>query len=158
MKKIVVFKCGNEEFGIYVESVWEVRRVSEFIHVPHAPEFVDGISHIRGRPVAIVDLAKRLGLEKNGVSEKNRIVIVKSKGTIIGLVVDSVSEVLDVSEANIEKPPKIALPVNDNFITDVTDIKGRMIFVLNLDEILTSEEAEKIKKIKKSQITNQKSQ
>lgn len=158
MKKIVIFKCASEEFGLYVENVLEVRRQPEVIPVPHAPEFVDGIAHVRGHPVAIIDLSKRLGLAKKDITAKSRIIIVKSKGTIVGFTADIVSEVLEIADKGIEDAPKLAIPINDNYISGIIDIKGRMIIILNVDELLSSEEVEKIKLIKKSQITNKKSQ
>lgn len=156
MNQIVVFKCGNEEFGLPIEAVREVRRLAEVIPVPHAPEFVEGVVHLRGHPVAIIDLAKRLGIPKKERSEKSRFIIAKSHGTIVGLTVDLVSEVLEAPEKSIEPTPGVALPIDDGYIKKITDLKGRMILILDLDEILTHEEAQHIRQIKHENIrTNQ---
>ncbi|MFH1684614.1 MAG: chemotaxis protein CheW [Candidatus Margulisiibacteriota bacterium] len=147
MSKIVVFKCGNEEFGLPVEVVREVRRLAEVTPIPHALDFVEGIIHLRGHPVAIVDLAKRLGISKKE-SARSRIVVAKARGTIVGLTVDSVSEVLEAPVKSFTPTPSIALPVDDGYIKNITDLSGRMILILDLDKILSQEETLHIRQIK----------
>ncbi|MFC1496560.1 chemotaxis protein CheW [Candidatus Margulisiibacteriota bacterium] len=148
MGHLLVFQCGKEEFGLPIEETREVRRMTNIISVPHAPEFVEGLIRLRGRTVAMIDLNKRLGIKAKERTAQSRFIVARARGVIVGLTVDNVEEVLEISEKDIEPAPSIVLPINDGYIRNVVEFEERLILILNLDEILSKEEAKKIHELK----------
>lgn len=140
MRSILIFSAGGEDFGLPVEAVLEVRKTSELVKVPHAPDFIEGISHVRGRPVAILDLAKRLGKGAVKSGPQNRFVITKIQGNVVGLLVDSAREVLEVET-------KALAPVQAAGM-DILDLQGRLVPILRQDDLLSETEGQDLGKEK----------
>lgn len=149
MSNLLIFRCGKEEFGLPIEVIREVRRIGKINPVPHAPDFVEGIIFLAEHPIAMVNLSRRLGLDGQKRNEMTRFIIAKTHGVVVGLIVDAVLEVIEVSEKNIETTPELALPVDDGYVRKVVNLSGRVVLILNLDEVLSPEEASHIQTIKK---------
>jgi len=140
MRSILIFTAGGEEFGLPVEAVLEVRKTSELVKVPHAPDFIEGISHIRGRPVAILDLAKKLGKGAVKNSAQNRFVITKSQENVVGLLVDSAREVLEVETRTLEPVQAAGM--------EILDLQGRLVPILRPNDLLSETEGQDLGKEK----------
>ncbi len=95
--QLVVFSLGREEFAVEVTQVREIMRMEEITRMPKSPHFVEGIINLRGQIIAVVELAKRLNLESGEKSSDTRIIVVEAEDIKVGMIVDSVSEVLRVS-------------------------------------------------------------
>lgn len=143
--QLVTFKLGDEEYGVDILRVQEINRPVEITQVPEAPDFVRGIINLRGHVIPVVSLRKRFGMTVKDDDKQSRIVVVEMGGTIIGFMVDSVSEVLRIPMSTIEPPPSIITNVDSDYISGVGKLEDRLIILLNLDDIMTAKDIEKIR-------------
>lgn len=149
--QLVVFRLGKEEYGVDIAKVQEIVRIQEITKLPQAPSFVEGIVNLRGRIIPIVDLKKRFNLEGEESSEKEkRVIVVNVGGQTIGMVVDSVSEIIRLPREDIEPPPPIVAGIEAAYIEGVGKMDKRLIILLNIEKILTEREKEEIKGIELS--------
>jgi purine-binding chemotaxis protein CheW len=141
MRSILIFNAGSEEFGLPIEIILEVRKTSEMVKVPQAPEFIEGVSHIRGRPVAIIDLAKRLGKEETKLTPQCRFLVTSLRNVVVGLLVDSAREVIEVEEKVLKSVQEAGLPAATAYVTEIMDLNGRLIPILKPDDLLSEAES-----------------
>jgi purine-binding chemotaxis protein CheW len=138
--QIVGFRIGRETFGLPISLVHEIVRPPEITNVPHAPEYVEGVMNLRGRIVPVIDLRRRLGGATIENSKKIRVLVVDVDSRAVGLIVDSASEVLRISDAQIEPPPNVFTDAATNYVTGVAKYQGRLIILVDLKRILQSGE------------------
>lgn len=134
--QLVSFNIGDEEFGVDILKVQEINRMVEITKVPQAPHYVEGVINLRGKVIPIVDLRKRFNLEVKEYDKNTRIVVVDIEGAIIGMVVDSVSEVLRLPSNTIEPPPEIVTGVNSEYIKGVAKLEDRLLIFLDLSKVV----------------------
>lgn len=148
--QFVVFQIGSEEFGIDISRVREIIKVPPITKMPKAPSFIEGVLNLRGMITTVMDLRKRLDI-KGTDSELARIIIVEIGGdTAVGLVVDSVSEVLRLSLADIEPAPTFSTGVTTEYIKGVGKIEGgedRLLILLDVEKILSKEEFARLEEV-----------
>jgi len=138
--QLVAFNVGRENFGVDVRKVEGVISLVDITRMPRAPDFVEGIINLRGQIIAVIDLAKRLGIEGTERSEKTRIVVVESRDVKVGLIADS-PEVITISAENVEPSPAIAVGgVESAFIKGVVKMDEKLLILLDVDEVLSEEE------------------
>src|SRR3954463_15084909 len=111
--QIVGFRVGTEVFGVPIALVHEIVRVPEITSVPDAHSYVQGVINLRGKIVSVIDLRRRFGEKETRPSKKNRILVAEAAGKLVGLIVDSASEVLKIPENEIELPPVFDLSENN---------------------------------------------
>jgi purine-binding chemotaxis protein CheW len=133
---LVTFTLDREEFGIPVTQVREVIRVSEITRVPQAPAHVRGVSNLRGRILAVVELRSRLGLPPAELTPRSRVVVVEVRGRVLGLLVDAVSQVTKVPEASVVPAPEEVVSADANYLSGVARWQSRLIILLDLDKAL----------------------
>lgn len=138
--QLVTFRVGGQEFGLDVFAVHEILRWQGVTAVPRAPAFVEGVLDVRGAVVPVVDLRRRFETGRVEYDEETRIVLVQFGGERLGLVVDSVTEVLRAPETAISAPPAYIRGLAAEFVRGIVRLEGRLIILLDLDRILTSEE------------------
>ena len=138
--QLVSFKIGEEEFGVDITKVQEIIRMVDITRVPNAPHFVEGVINLRGKVIPIIDMRKRLELDSKDYDKDTRIVVVEIEGKIVGFIVDSVSEVLRINQAVTEAPPPMVAGINSEFITSIAKLDDRLLILLDLERVLTSEE------------------
>ncbi len=139
--QIVTFKIGDEEFSVSILKVQEIIRMSAITKVPKSPEFVEGVINLRGRVIPVLDLRKRFGLPIIERGNDARTIVVDSGGKVVGLIVDSVTEVLRLQASTIEPPPDIVGGgVDSEYIDGVGKLENRLVILLNLDKVLTVNE------------------
>ncbi len=131
---IIGFRVGRETYGVPITSVHEIVRVPQVTAVPDAPDYIEGVINLRGRIVSILDLRKRLGVAGE-TGSKNRILVAENRGKLVGLVVDSASEVLKLPASDVEPPPAL-LQSGLNCITGVGKLAGRLIILIDLERLL----------------------
>lgn len=112
----VTFQLENETYGINVMQVQEVLRYTEIAPVPGAPEYVLGIINLRGNVVTVIDTRSRFGLPSGDVSENSRIVIIEAEKQVIGIMVDSVAEVVYLRSSEIDAAPAVGTEESAKFI------------------------------------------
>jgi purine-binding chemotaxis protein CheW len=136
---LATFFLDREEYGVDVRLVQEIRRVTEITQVPRAPEFVRGVINLRGRIIPVVDLKKKLELGRCEVSPRSRIVVVKLRERLLGLLVDGASQVLKVPQSVIEAAPEEVVEINANYIRGVAKLDKRLIILIDLAKVLELE-------------------
>ena len=134
--QIVGFRIGQETFGLPIAIVREIVRVPEITPVPNAPTYIEGVINLRGRIIPVVDLRKRFGGDIAELNKKSRVVVVELETRVVGLIVNSASEVLRIPPSEIEAPQNIFQEGEINFITGVGKLNGRLVMLLDLSRIL----------------------
>ncbi len=141
MVQLVVFRVGSEEYGLDILRIKEIINPLRITPVPRAPAFVEGVVELRGTIVPVVDMRKRFDLPATPLGRRGKYIIVGILGRVVGLVVDAVLETLRVPRPEVKSPPELfADALAAEFFDGVCYLKGRILFILNLDKILTSHE------------------
>jgi len=139
-KRWVTFKLDNEKYCINVMQVQEVLRVTDIAPVPGAPDYVIGIINLRGTVVTITDIRKRFGLGHKEFDDSSRIVIVEIKNSVIGILVDSVADVVDLKNNEIESAPKVGNDESNKYIQGVSSKEGELLILIDLEKFLSDQE------------------
>ena len=137
-RELVAFRIGQQEFAIDIASVREIRGWTPETALPHAPGFVRGVINLRGTVLPILDLASRLGLGFAEPTARHVIMVVQVGTQSLGLLVDAVSDIQAVDDANIQPMPEVGAEIARQFVRGVLAVDGRMIVVVALDEVLPS--------------------
>lgn len=138
--QFVVFKLGNEEYGVPITQVKEINRLTATTKVPRSPIFVEGIINLRGQIIPIIDMKKRFDLPLTEYTGDARIIVIQVGSHTFGVEVDSVSEVLRINSSNIEPAPHIVCGIDSKYITGVAKVGERLLILLDLDKLLSDEE------------------
>lgn len=138
--QLVTFRVGGEEFGLDVFAVHEILRYQAPTPMPRAPEFVEGVLDVRGTLVPIVDLRRRFETPEVAYDEDTRIVLVDFNDERLGLVVDSVTEVLRAPETAVSPPPAYIRGLAAEFVRGIVRVGERLVVLMDLDRILSSDE------------------
>ncbi len=138
--QLVIFQLGREEFAVEVIQVREIIRMQDITRMPKAPSFVEGIINLRGQIIAVLDLAQRLNLEAAERGSETRIIVVEAGDVKVGMIVDSVSEVMRIGEEEVEPSPALAADVEAVYLKGVVKQENRLIILLDLTRILATEE------------------
>ena len=136
---LATFFLAGEEYGVEVRQVQEIRRVTEITSVPRAPEFIRGVINLRGRILPVLDLRRRLALGEVAMDRAARIVVVRIKERLLGLLVDGASQVLKVKVSQIEAPPEEVLQQGGDYIRGVAKLDDRLIILVDLERLLAQE-------------------
>jgi purine-binding chemotaxis protein CheW len=148
--QIVGFRIGRETFGLPIALVREIVRVPEITAVPNAPDYIEGVVNLRGRIIPVVDLRKRFGQKQIESNKKNRVVVVELEGRLLGLIVNSASEVMKIPPADIEAPHNVFQEGELNYITGVGKLKGRLVILLDLTRVLQKGELRRLEEVAES--------
>ena len=143
--ELVGFMLGDEEFGININNVHEINRMVDITPVPRAPHFVVGVINLRGKVIPVLSLRKRLVIEEKESDNKTRIVVVEVKGTVVGFIVDEVSEVLRIPAKSVEPAPDLIAGIHSEYIKGVAKLESRLMILLDLEKILSKDQVEQIK-------------
>src|SRR5471032_2885612 len=136
----VTFKLDNETYGINVMRVQEVLRYTEIAPVPGAPSYVLGIINLRGNVVTVIDTRQRFGLGTVEVSDNIRIVIIEADKQVVGIMVDSVAEVVYLRQSEIETAPNVDNEESAKFIQGVCNKNNELLILVELDKMMSEEE------------------
>jgi purine-binding chemotaxis protein CheW len=145
--QIVGLRIGRETLGLPISLVREIVRVPEITPVPNAPEHIEGVINLRGKIIAVVDLSKRFGEGAIDRTSKSRIVVVEMEGRLVGLLVNSASEVLRLSPSEIEAPQNVFPNEELNYVTGVGKLDDRLIVLLDLSRILQRVELQNLNEV-----------
>ncbi len=143
IERFVTFSIDNEDYGINIMEVQEINRVSKITRVPKAPSFIEGVINLRGEVIPVIDIRKRFEIKTKPIDERTRVIITDLSGKKTGLIVDRVNEVMGIPKSSIEPTPDIILSsIGSEFLKGVgkVDDGKRMILIINVDKILSSEE------------------
>jgi purine-binding chemotaxis protein CheW len=137
----LVFTAMGQEFGIQAMRVKEISAMIDITKVPKAPSYIEGILNLRGRLVSIINFRNKFGFEPKKQDEDTRIVIVEHRGFPIGIMVDSVEEVIRIASENVQKLPEAAVTTaSEEYLTGVGMLDKRLIVLLDADQLLSKAE------------------
>ncbi|MGF7048764.1 purine-binding chemotaxis protein CheW [Paenibacillus sp. DS2015] len=139
--KVIVFKLGEEEYGIEVDKVQTIERMLPITRVPKTFSFVKGVVNLRGIVIPIIDLRGRFGLKEAEHTENTRIIIVVVNDMEVGFIVDSANDVIDLNSGQIESPPEVVGGIKAKYLQGVAKISDeRLLIMLDLVEVLNKNE------------------
>jgi purine-binding chemotaxis protein CheW len=143
--KYMTFKLAAEEYGIEIQKVRELIGLLEITRVPRAPDFIRGVINLRGKVIPVVDLRVKFGMETAAATSQSVIIVVQigatGAGLTMGILVDEVLEVRAIAEQDVEPPPNFQSQAVADFILGVGKAEKRIIFLLDIDRVLTAPEA-----------------
>ena len=145
-EKYLTFSLADEEFGIGILKIKEIIGMMPITSVPQTPEFVKGVINLRGKVIPVIDLRLRFGIEEIDYTERTCIIVVeveRSSNTVfIGVVVDAVSEVLNIKEGDIEETPAFGAKLDTEYILGMAKMEGGVKILLDIDQVLSASEFE----------------
>ena len=151
--QLVVFNLGDEAFGVDIAQVREIIKMAEITRVPNSPEFVDGIINLRGQITTIMDLRKRMGMKMSEADDQTRIIVVEASGSTLGMIVDSVREVLRISGKDIDPPS--ATSTHAEYIQGVGKLDDSLLILLDLNKVLSDDEIVQIEELQQEKTAPQ---
>ena len=148
--KYLTFTLADEEYGIGILKIKEIIGMMPITTVPQTPEFVKGVINLRGKVIPVIDLRLRFGMESMDYTDRTCIIVVEIQGTVdtvqIGIVVDSVSEVLNIKGEEVEDTPTFGARLNTDYILGMAKMEGGVKILLDIDRVLKAEEVELLEK------------
>ena len=142
--KYLTFQLANEEFGIRVLSVREIMGVQDITAVPHTPAYIKGVINLRGKVIPVIDLRLKFGMPELAYTQRTCIIVVQVQvpGAVVlmGVVVDGVAEVLNLTKADIEDTPDFGQGVVTDYLLGMAKVKGKVKILLDMDQVLNTQE------------------
>jgi len=139
-RELIAFRIDGREFCVDIMQVRDIRGWTPATPLPHSPAYVRGVINLRGAVLPVIDMATRLGCKPTEPSVRHVIMVTQVENQIIGLLVDAVSDILTVTEADIQPTPDVASELAKTFVRGVLTIDGRMISLIALDHVLPTQE------------------
>jgi purine-binding chemotaxis protein CheW len=141
-RELIAFRIGDQEFCVNIMSVREIRGWTPATPMPHAPPYVLGVINLRGAVLPIIDLSARLGMKPAEPTVRHVIIVAQVKDKIVGLLVEAVSDILTVTDDNIQPTPDVSSDFERTFARGVLAIEKRLICLIELEAILPHSESE----------------
>jgi len=149
--KYLTFAMAEEEYGIGILKIKEIIGMMSITTIPQTPEFVKGVINLRGKVIPVVDLRLRFGMDAIDYTERTCIIVVEIEGqsgtVMIGIVVDSVSEVLNIRGGDIEDTPTFGTKLDTEYILGMAKMEGGVKILLDIDRVLSDEEISSLEKV-----------
>ena len=139
-RQLVVFKLHDEEFGVEITDVREIVKVGHITRLPHVADYIEGVTNLRGEVIPVISLRKRFGLARQDETQDTRIIILEINDSMVGVIVDSVTETLRLSEDDIEPPPSNIAGLKADYLAGVGKLDNRLLILLEVNKILSTEE------------------
>lgn len=136
--EFLTFRLGAEEYGIDILKVQEIRSYEAPTRIANAPSFVKGVVNLRGVIVPIVDLRLKLGCDTADYNDFTVVIVLNVRGRVVGAVVDSVSDVLELTQDSIRPAPEMASAVDTSFITGISNVNERMLILMDIEALMSS--------------------
>lgn len=148
-KQLVSFKLGKETYAVDVSQVRSIGKVDEITFVPKMPTFVEGVMNLRGQITTVIDLRRRFDIEDEGGGiDQARIIVAEIGETQVGMIVDSVKDVIRVPDKSISPPPKtIQSKLDTRFLTGICNLSDQLIMIIDLTNVLKKEDFEDVMEV-----------
>jgi len=137
---LVIFTLGNESYAVDIGDVWEINTMQPITRVPHTPHFIEGVINLRGEITPVMDLRKRLGLPQRDYDRSTRIMVTQTSQNRIGLIVDSVQEVVKLPGMELKPAAELGALIDDQFVRGVAQKDERLIVLIDLQQLLNDDE------------------
>ncbi len=144
--QVIVFRLGEERYGVDISQVREIIRPTQITRIPNAPDFVEGVINLRGQITTIVNLRKRFGMPPTQIDNDTRIIVVEYNNAVIGMMVDTVNEVKYLSQKDIEPLPSIITSREEaKFLKGVGKLPDGLLILIDLNKVLNEGEVERLR-------------
>ena len=140
MHQFVTFKLAAEKYGVNILKVQEINNLKDFAKIPHAPSYVEGAINLRGKVIPVINLRKKFSIEAKVLDDYSKIVIMNVRGHIMGILVDSVSEVLRIPRSVIMPSPPVSSEVKAEFVHGIARLDQCLIIILDMEKLLDHNE------------------
>ncbi|MFB9950135.1 chemotaxis protein CheW [Rhizobium puerariae] len=141
-RELIAFRIGDQEFCVNIMSVREIRGWTPATPMPHAPAYVMGVINLRGAVLPIIDLSSRLGMKEAEPSARHVIIVAQVKNRMVGLLVEAVSDILTITDENIQPVPEVSSDLEKQYARGILAIEKRMICMIELDALFPEKESE----------------
>lgn len=138
--QFVTFSIGEETYGVEVLRVQEIIGMTQITHVPNAVSFMKGVINLRGAVVPVVDMRIKFGMSERGYDSFTVIIIVEVKGRLVGMIVDTVSDVANIPIESIQDTPHFTAKIETDFIKGIGQLENRLVIILDVERIMTADE------------------
>ena len=138
--KYLTFVLGSEEYGIEIIKVREIIGIMDITNVPQTPDYMKGVINLRGKVIPVIDLRLKFSMPEQEHTQETCVIVVEVNSAHIGIIVDTVSEVQDINGSEIEDSPELGQGVDTNFILGMGKVKEKIIILLDIEKVLTSED------------------
>jgi purine-binding chemotaxis protein CheW len=145
--KFLTFVLNNEEYGIEILKVREIIGVIGITPVPQTPDYLKGVINLRGKVIPVIDLRLKFSMTEEEHKQETCIIVVEVNNAPIGVVVDNVSEVLDIKSEEVEDTPQFGHEIDTSFIMGLGKAKDKIIILLDIDKVLSTEELEIVEQL-----------
>jgi len=135
--QFLTFKLQNEEFGIEILKVQEIKGFTQVTPVPNTPAHINGVMNLRGTVVPVMDLRTRFSMTRAEYSQFTVIIVATVRGKVVGLVVDAVSDVLSFRAGDIESSPDFGADIDTSFLTGLAKVEERLVMLLDLESLVS---------------------
>ncbi|MFB3904560.1 MAG: chemotaxis protein CheW [Acidobacteriota bacterium] len=138
--KFLTFFLASEEYGLEILKVHEIIGMMPITRVPRTPHFIRGVINLRGKVIPVVDLRLKFAMEAKEQTEETCIIVVQAQGVEMGIIVDKVSEVLDIASQEIDDPPYFGTDVQTDYLLGIGKAAERVRLLLDIDKVLSTQE------------------
>ena len=145
--KFLTFVLGDEIYGIAILKAREIIGLMDITTVPQTPDYMKGVINLRGKVIPVIDLRKKFSMQEGVHTQETCVIVVEVNGSSIGLIVDSVSEVSDITGEEIENAPSFGQGIDTSFIMGLGKVKDKIIILLDIDAVLSTEELEMVEEL-----------
>ncbi len=143
-REFLVFSLGDEEYAIDILKVQEIRGYENVTRIANAPDFIKGVTNLRGVIVPIVDLRIKFHLDNVEYGGQTVVIVVNVADRIVGIVVDGVSDVMTLTPDQIKPAPEFGVTLSSDFLSGLGSLDDRMLVLVDIDKLLTSEEMARV--------------
>lgn len=147
-REFLVFSLGEEEYAIDILKVQEIRGYENVTRIANAPDFIKGVTNLRGVIVPIVDLRIKFHLDKVEYGGQTVVIVVNVGQRVVGIVVDGVSDVMTLTPEQIKPAPEFGVTLSADFLSGLGSLEDRMLVLVDIDKLLTSEEMALVESVK----------
>ena len=148
--KFLTFILGKEVYGIEILKAREIIGLMDITTVPQTPEYMKGVINLRGKVIPVIDLRLKFGMPEEEHPQETCVIVVEVNNTSLGIIVDSVSEVSDINGGEIEDAPSFGQGIDTSFIMALGKVKDKIIILLDIEAVLSSEELEMVGELAKA--------
>ena len=145
--KFLTFVLGEEIYGIEILKASEIIGLMDITTVPQTPDYMKGVINLRGKVIPVIDLRMKFSMQEGERTQETCVIVVEVNGTSIGVIVDSVSEVSDITGEEIENAPSYGQGIDTSFIMGLGKVKNKIIILLDIDAVLSTEELEMVEEL-----------
>lgn len=146
-REFLVFSLGEEEYAVDILKVQEIRGYENVTRIANAPDFIKGVTNLRGVIVPIVDLRIKFHLDKVEYGGQTVVIVVNVEDRVVGIVVDGVSDVMTLSPDQIKPAPEFGVTLSSDFLSGLGSLDDRMLVIVDIDKLLTSDEMELVERV-----------